>query len=287
MKRKLLDRIGVKTPCNESWEEMTGNNDVRFCSHCSKNVYDLSSMTRIRAEKLVRDSNGHLCVRYVKDPRDKIVTAPPKLTLITRRATIAASALATSLALATLAYSQSDPAPIPVNGKAVINVASQKSPDTSGSFSISGVVQDINGAIVPGARIVLTLANTDTIRYTNTNDEGHFGFKNIESGNYDLEITSPGFKKFVLQNLRVSESINLESELILDSSSEIVGELTIVEGPPVETSEPQISTEIQPRSLLPLPRVKIFPTMGLIASPPIDSKKPGKPNKKAKNKLPK
>jgi hypothetical protein len=98
-KNSLLDRIDVREPCTESWEQMTGNNEVRFCSHCSKNVYDLSSYTRQRAEKLVRDSNGGLCVRYRKDERGRVITAPPKFTQIKRHAKIAAGVLATTLSV--------------------------------------------------------------------------------------------------------------------------------------------------------------------------------------------
>lgn len=62
----LLNQIDVASPCTASWEEMTGDNQVRFCSHCRLNVYNLSEMPREEAEELVRTREGRLCVRFYR-----------------------------------------------------------------------------------------------------------------------------------------------------------------------------------------------------------------------------
>ena len=41
----LLQRLHVATPCKERWDDMTGDERVRFCGRCAKNVYDLSALT--------------------------------------------------------------------------------------------------------------------------------------------------------------------------------------------------------------------------------------------------
>ncbi len=46
----LLDRVAIKTPCKASWDEMQGDDRVRFCCACTKNVYDISAMTEDEAE---------------------------------------------------------------------------------------------------------------------------------------------------------------------------------------------------------------------------------------------
>jgi hypothetical protein len=43
----LLDRIRIASPCKVSWDEMAGDDRVRFCGHCAKDVYDLSALGRI------------------------------------------------------------------------------------------------------------------------------------------------------------------------------------------------------------------------------------------------
>lgn len=60
----VLPNIRVATPCRADWNEMTGDERVRACGSCNKNVYNLSSMTRDEAEALIVEKEGRLCVRY-------------------------------------------------------------------------------------------------------------------------------------------------------------------------------------------------------------------------------
>src|SRR5689334_10200207 len=71
-KKSFLDSLKVADPCTENWQEMTGNEQVRFCSHCSKNVNNISTMTLAEARRLVRRYEGRLCVRYHTDPRTRL-----------------------------------------------------------------------------------------------------------------------------------------------------------------------------------------------------------------------
>src|SRR5580704_343466 len=36
----LLDAVHVAAPCPASWEQMVGDEHVRFCGQCEKNVYN-------------------------------------------------------------------------------------------------------------------------------------------------------------------------------------------------------------------------------------------------------
>ncbi|HVE59835.1 MAG TPA: ankyrin repeat domain-containing protein [Pyrinomonadaceae bacterium] len=107
-KRSLIDSIEVKSPCSEDWNEMTGNEKVRFCGHCDLNVNNISALTRKQAMRLVRQSNGRICIHYVKNPVDNSPIFAEKLYQISRRAGIAAGVLGASLSLSTLAYAQQE-----------------------------------------------------------------------------------------------------------------------------------------------------------------------------------
>ncbi|HEY4181652.1 MAG TPA: hypothetical protein VGM90_32635 [Kofleriaceae bacterium] len=63
-KRAVLDNIYVATPCSMDWNAMTGDERVRACDACDKNVFNISGLTREEAEALIREKNGDLCVRY-------------------------------------------------------------------------------------------------------------------------------------------------------------------------------------------------------------------------------
>jgi hypothetical protein len=60
MPDRTLDRLTISQPCNEDWESMAGNDQVRFCQHCNLHVNDLSQMTRSDALRLVNESRGRL-----------------------------------------------------------------------------------------------------------------------------------------------------------------------------------------------------------------------------------
>ncbi len=71
----LLDDVRVASPCHERWDAMTGDDQVRFCGGCQKNVYNLSAMTREAAEALIHEREGRLCVRFYRRADGTVLTA--------------------------------------------------------------------------------------------------------------------------------------------------------------------------------------------------------------------
>jgi hypothetical protein len=75
--RKIaLHRIDIPSPCAASWEKMAGDERVRHCGECNKNVYNLSAMREAEAAALL-DSNGdgHLCVRFYRRQDGTVLTS--------------------------------------------------------------------------------------------------------------------------------------------------------------------------------------------------------------------
>lgn len=69
-----LDHVTVAAPCNVGWDNMVGNEKVRFCGQCNLNVYNLSGMTRPDAEHLIAQMEGRLCIRYYRRADGTILT---------------------------------------------------------------------------------------------------------------------------------------------------------------------------------------------------------------------
>jgi hypothetical protein len=63
-KLPVLDNIRIASPCSADWNQMIGDERVRHCGKCDKDVFNISTMTRDEAEQLVRDKHGDLCARY-------------------------------------------------------------------------------------------------------------------------------------------------------------------------------------------------------------------------------
>ena len=71
----LLDQVRVASPCKAEWNEMLGDERVRFCLGCEKNVYNLSSMQKEDAEALLRERLGkELCIRFFQRADGTILT---------------------------------------------------------------------------------------------------------------------------------------------------------------------------------------------------------------------
>ncbi len=71
----VLSKLRVASPCHERWEEMTGDERVRHCGRCDKDVYDLSAMTAEAAEALLASRGQKLCVRFYRRADGTVMTA--------------------------------------------------------------------------------------------------------------------------------------------------------------------------------------------------------------------
>lgn len=90
-----LNDLKVAAPCSANWDELSGGEQVRFCSHCNLNVYNLSGMSKNAAESLIARTEGRLCVRFYRRTDGTILTrnCPVGLHAIRRRLTRTTTAI--------------------------------------------------------------------------------------------------------------------------------------------------------------------------------------------------
>lgn len=81
----VLPNIKVATPCSADWKQMTGDERVRACGSCSKNVYNLSTLTREEAEALIIEKEGKLCVRYYQRTDGTILLKDCSIGIVQKR----------------------------------------------------------------------------------------------------------------------------------------------------------------------------------------------------------
>jgi len=170
---------------------MIGNDQVRFCEHCSLDVHNLSLMTRSQAERLIARSNGRLCVRYHHDSAGQPLTLPvrQKLHRIGRRVSrIAAGAFTATLSV-TSAVAQGSPG----SQSGDLNPPSVTQSRWALGSIILGTITDQNGAVIAGATIALWNEQLKGVLYASTDFSGHFKIDNLESGSYKVRIEAPGF----------------------------------------------------------------------------------------------
>ncbi len=228
-KKSFIDSVKVGSPCGESWEKMSGSDRVRFCSHCSKQVNNLSEMTRKEAARFVRHAGGNICIRYIADPVTRQPMFANQLLQITRRAPgIAAGVMSASMSLSTATYAQGGMAPVTID-KAVVRVEGKSCDDNTKNKveskvqgKITGTVTDPNGAVVADARVILFSASNSV--NANTSEAGVYKFENLSPGTYRVETSSPGF---VTNKMEVI--VGERNDTVADSSLEVGGFEEVVE----------------------------------------------------------
>jgi hypothetical protein len=68
-----VDRIEIPTPCSVPWDSMYGDQRVRHCGSCRKNVYNVAELTRAQALELIA-SREPVCLRIYRRPDGTVVT---------------------------------------------------------------------------------------------------------------------------------------------------------------------------------------------------------------------
>lgn len=222
-KNSFLEKIEVQTPCSEDWSEMRGNDEVRFCSHCSKSVNNLSAMTRKKALKMVRESNGNLCVRYVKNPANNAPVFKGELYQISRRAPrLAVGVMATALSLSSMVYAQDEPKlPEMMGDVSLIKKAIEPDKTESAAASIFGTITDPSGAVISGATVTLS-SETKGERQAVSDDEGFYEFTNLTAGDYTLRAESSSFSISKIEKLSLTESEKSKLDISMEVNFRII-----------------------------------------------------------------
>lgn len=75
MTYRPLEDLRIARPCPARWDEMQGDDRVRFCGSCQKNVYNLSALSRAEAMRLVAEQEGKMCALLYRRPDGTVLTA--------------------------------------------------------------------------------------------------------------------------------------------------------------------------------------------------------------------
>src|SRR5712691_4938497 len=92
------------------------------------------------------------------------------------------------------------------------------------SATVSGVVQDGTGGVLPGVDVTLTSVGTGQERRTVTNDTGLYTFPNVPVGTYTVKATLTGFNTVTKTGVTVSAGvpIKVDVQLSLGNLSETI-----------------------------------------------------------------
>ena len=98
--------------------------------------------------------------------------------------------------------------------------------------SISGVVQDTSGAVIPHANVTLTSTDTGLVLKTRTSSSGVYTFSPIKIGNYSVRAVAPGFAATTQEHIHVDAQSQLNIPLTLQLGT-VSQSVTISTAPPL------------------------------------------------------
>src|SRR5947207_9234376 len=113
----------------------------------------------------------------------------------------------------------------------------------SATATLSGTVEDTNGAVVPGAAITAVNNGTQLTRKTTTNEQGHFTSPLLPPGSYTLKAQAQGFAPvdFTDVVLNVGDQKALQVQL---KAGDVNATVQVVNDAPLISESPAVSTVI-------------------------------------------
>ena len=102
--------------------------------------------------------------------------------------------------------------------------------------SITGIVTDPSGAIIPNAEIDITNEGTGAVRSSNSGSTGVYNAPNLDLGTYSLRVSAKGFTTNERKGLHLTagQVLNINVELAVGSTGSVVE---------VQANSPVITTE--------------------------------------------
>jgi len=79
---------------------------------------------------------------------------------------------------------------------ALLLLMATPSPSQQITGSLSGIVADPSGAVIPGAAVTMTNELSGDVRRTETNTEGYFSISGVMPGSYTVRIEAKGFSPY-------------------------------------------------------------------------------------------
>jgi len=121
------------------------------------------------------------------------------------------------------------------------------------SGSLSGVVSDPNGAMVPGAKVVAKNATSGLQSETKSSEAGVYVFPNLPVGTYEVSVEHAGFKKLTSSNVEIRIASRQELDLKLEVGDTQQTVTVSGQAEVLETTSSQRGTQISNQMLSTLP----------------------------------
>lgn len=118
---------------------------------------------------------------------------------------------------------------------------------------LQGVVTDETKAVVPGATVTVTNAETGISRTATSDQQGRYAFSNLSPARYDLTCSVSGFKTTRREGITLTVGGEVAADLILEVGG-VAEQVTVTgEAPLVETQSGTVAGVVEQKAIRDLP----------------------------------
>jgi hypothetical protein len=131
--------------------------------------------------------------------------------------------------------------------------------------NLAGTMQDVTGAVIPGAKITLTKPDTNTVFNATSGSNGNFSLNDLPIGIYNVKFEAPGFSTLTLQNVHVdsNKTTDLGPQKLTTGTATTTVEVNANQAL-LETTQSQLSTTFDTQQVANLPTFGGFDELTLL-----------------------
>ncbi len=121
------------------------------------------------------------------------------------------------------------------------------------SANLEGTVTDSSGAVIPNAEIRMRNVVNNHSRNVESDDQGFFRVTDLEVGTYAVQVEQPGFAPYRHSGIALSVGQTARLEVVLVPASQAAQITVTAQPPPLDTSQPAVTTTIDNERIEELP----------------------------------
>jgi hypothetical protein len=128
--------------------------------------------------------------------------------------------------------------------------------------TITGAISDPAGAAIPNAKIEAKNTDTGAVFAGGSSATGNYVIA-VPAGTYELDVTVPGFKKFIRQNLQVTVATDVRQDVTLEIGAATESVTVEAAAPLLKTESGEVSHNVTASDADNLPILQLNPTTAL------------------------
>jgi carboxypeptidase family protein len=209
--------VRIASPCSANWNQMVGDDRVRFCPECRRNVYNFSSMTESEVKRLVAQSEGRVCGRFYQ--RGDGTMLAKNCPIGFRGSILRATRMATATLAAAVAATSFFARPAPAADRVIPSLLLQIQ---AAHPVISIAVIDPAGGEIPGAEVTFRNEKTEEKTTGTTDASGILRMTALAKGEYEVTVSSPGFMHQTIPHVNIPHRDVMKVALSLGLMGEVI-----------------------------------------------------------------